>query len=149
MLAGLLATVTVLLLVVLIGAPLALWREARLHAAADAARSEAVRALVDLHMQQGLAADVRGSRLEAALFFAHAARLAREDPVRERYNRIRVHTWLENALVPVRALPHPGEELVDLAFHPGGRLLLTRTQTHRVRLWDLVTGQPLPWVPDA
>jgi hypothetical protein len=95
------------------------------HAEADAARVEAERAVVDLFVTTGLAADERLHRAEAALWFASAAlRSPPESHVRWA-NRLRAKLWSRTIAVPVRAFRsrHPAEEIT---FDPSGRYLLCR-----------------------
>jgi WD40 repeat protein/tetratricopeptide (TPR) repeat protein len=154
--ASLAAAVAALLVVAAAGATAAAFRLG--HAARDAEdarkREEAARqaqelTLADTYVAQGVAALERDDPARAALWFAHAARLARDDPERERANRVRVRAAARQAPVPVHAFPHPGQELTQLAFHPDGRHLLTLSREQRCLVWDLDRGQPLGWVSDA
>jgi WD40 repeat protein/Flp pilus assembly protein TadD len=101
--------------------------------------------LADLHTAQGVMAGERGQPAQAVLWFAHAARLSQQDPEREHANRARVRSWARATPVPVRAWPHPGQELLHLAFQPGGRYLLTVSRQDRCVVWDVDKDRPLPW----
>ncbi len=60
---------------------------------AETARRKLALAFTDMHTSQGLVAGRRGDPAQAVLWFANAARLAKEDPDRDRLNRIRARTW--------------------------------------------------------
>jgi WD40 repeat protein/Flp pilus assembly protein TadD len=111
----------------------------------EAARRTAETTLADLHTAQGVMAGERGQPAQAVLWFAHAARLAQNDPEREQANRVRVRTWARASFVPVRSFPHPGQDLLLLVFHPGGRHLLTLSRQDHCIVWDLDRDRPLPW----
>src|SRR5262249_47161956 len=87
----------------------------------------------------------RGRAAEAVLWFAHAARLAREHPERAQANRVRVQAWSREACLPIQALAHEGRALKALAFRPGGEHLFTLTEDGRGTVYDLERGEPLPW----
>src|SRR5262249_51221173 len=101
--------------------------------------------LADTYVAQGVAALERDDPARAVLWFAHAARLSGDDPERERANRVRVRAALREAPLPVHVFPHPGQEMTLLAFHPGGRPLLTLSRRQRCLVWDLDREQPLEW----
>jgi serine/threonine protein kinase/WD40 repeat protein len=112
---------------------------------AEAARRAEQTTLTDLHTSRGLVAHESGNHAQAVLWFAHAARLAGPDADRRRANRARFRSWSRLVGAPLSALPHPGKGIVDLAFHPGGKYLLTVTDNHRYTVWDLERQRPLPW----
>ena len=130
-------------------------------ATADAERRKAETALADQCANTGLLASDQGRYAEAALWFAHAARLAQGDPARVRVNRIRARTWSRAAPFPVAARQLRGRRVVSLAFHPGGNLLLLGRPNGDYRLWDwrrdMVTPLPggerlleaVAWNPDG
>src|SRR5262249_17648496 len=96
-----------------------------------------------------LMAGTRNDPGQAALWFAHAARLAGAGTEREEANRIRAQAWGRLALQPVRALSHPADWLQQMTFHPSGRYLLTQTLDHantggECTVWDLVREPALP-----
>ena len=117
-------------------------RQARLGEAA--ARIAGENLLADMYTTRGLIADERADPQEALLWFAHAARLSRNDPARVRAARIRFATWSRRAILPAGALPHPGP-LAELAYSPDGRHLLACTLEGQRFLWDLGRMEPLPW----
>jgi WD40 repeat protein/serine/threonine protein kinase len=157
--AGLLATVAVLLVAITIGALIAAVWNGRLATDAEhaqgnekVARQKAELTVTDLYTSQGLMAGDRDDPAQAVLWFANAARLAGPGTERESNNRARVATWSRQALQPVRALAHPAEWVSSLQFHPSGQYVLT--QTHLVRqpevleegdwtLWNLAAEAPL------
>src|SRR5262249_13839142 len=99
----------------------------------------------DMHTTQGVIAGDQGNPALAVLWFANAARLARQDPEREHTNRVRVRTWSRQVPTPVRALPHPGQVLTHMSFHPHSWHLLTVSQQQKCTVWDLDQERPLPW----
>jgi WD40 repeat protein/serine/threonine protein kinase len=151
----LLAGMTALLLLLTlggIGGILWQWQKAE-HARqeADDARRSTVLMLADTYTSFGLAAGARDDPRQAVLWFAHAARLAGDDHERAEANRTRAAAWGRLALQPVRALVHPTEWIENnMAFHPGGRHLLTHgvdpaTEETDCRLWDLEREAALPF----
>jgi WD40 repeat protein/tetratricopeptide (TPR) repeat protein len=156
--AGLLATVASLLMLLTVSAAVAaVWME-RAAVDAERARQEAERArqseritrlegeslLTDMHTARGLTADERNDPAQALLWFANAARLAHTDPDRARGSRIRIRGWSRQAILPVHALPHQGP-LDDLTFSADARYLLTSSREGGPHLWDLDRDEPLPW----
>jgi WD40 repeat protein len=107
--------------------------------------------LTDMYTSFGLAAGGRDNPRQAVLWFAHAARLAGDDQERADANRIRAASWGRLAVQPFRALVHPAEWIENnMAFHPGGRHLLTHgyhpsTDDTDCRLWDLERESALPF----
>lgn len=126
-------------------------REQTQSALEDARRQHALAAktLVDLQTTSGLTSDERGEPSEATLWFANAARLAANDPDRERDNRARVRTWLRRCYVPLRAMEHPSPMLRSLAVHPGGRYLATAGTAGDCVVWDVEQEKALalPGIP--
>jgi WD40 repeat protein/tetratricopeptide (TPR) repeat protein len=150
--AGLAATVAALLVVAAVGASIAaIWLGRAAREADDARKKEeaARRAeqltLADTYVSQGVAALERDDPGRAILWFAHAARLSGDDPQREHANRVRVRAALREAPLPIHVFPHAGQEMTRLAFHPGGRHLLTLSRRQRCLIWDLDREQPLEW----
>ncbi len=150
--AGLAATVAALLVVAAVGASVSAVWLGRAAKDADDARQKEVAArraegltLADTYVSQGVVALERDDPALAVLWFAHAARLSGDDPERERANRVRVRAAVREAPLPVHAFPHAGQEMKGLAFHPGGRHLLTLSRGQRCLVWDLDREQPLEW----
>lgn len=114
---------------------------------ADNARKAIELNLVDLHTAFGLMADEQERPAQAALWFAHAAQLARHDPVRERDNRTRADIWSKQAPVPIRMLPQPGGQVAQVQLHPARTHVLIRTRKGECVLWDLASERQLA-LPD-
>jgi WD40 repeat protein len=135
------------------------WREAMaardLASQREAAEAEARRVaettLVDMHTTNGIIAGDQGENGRAALWFANAARQARDDPDRRQANVLRARTWGRRALAPLHALVADGAWPGDLLFHPGGHHLITtalldgKARDARYTLWDLDIERPLPF----
>ena len=114
---------------------------------AEKARQDAEETLVDAYTAFGVLADDAGQPAEAVLWFATAAELARSHPYQENANRVRVRAWLDRSPLPVQALPHEGQRIQHMAFHPGGKFLLVQGATGRQprwTLWDLQARRPVP-----
>jgi serine/threonine protein kinase/WD40 repeat protein/regulator of sirC expression with transglutaminase-like and TPR domain len=116
----------------------------RARAAADTARLQTLTTLADMYTGYGLITHVLGDPARAVLWFAEAARLD-QDPERQHASQVRFRTWSRYFATPVAALPHDGERISQLAFHPGGRHVLTVTARQRYLVWDLNREKPLPW----
>ncbi|MCI0464387.1 MAG: serine/threonine-protein kinase, partial [Gemmataceae bacterium] len=134
---------------------------------AQDARDVMLRTLTDMYTSHGLVAGERNDPAQAVLWFANAAQLAGAGTEQEGANRARVAAWGRQAFQPVRALKHPASWLDSLAFHPGGRHLLTHARwgdkfgEGDCILWDLVREAALPlpaqvgtassaaWTPDG
>jgi WD40 repeat protein/tRNA A-37 threonylcarbamoyl transferase component Bud32 len=112
-------------------------------AAATAARHDLALTLADSYTTLGLVAGERNDPAAAALWFARAVRQSKSDPEREFHNRVRYRNWAGAAFAPVAAL-QPTAPVSDLALHPGGRYLATRSGA-RHSVWDL--DRESPWVP--
>jgi WD40 repeat protein/serine/threonine protein kinase len=116
---------------------------------AEHAHRTTVLTLADMHTAAGLAAGARDDPRQAVLWFAEAARLAGDDRERAEDNRIRAAAWGRLAIQPVRAFKHPcGWVENNMAFHPGGRHLLTHgfdptTEKTDCWLWDLEREEAL------
>jgi hypothetical protein len=80
--------------------------EARVQA--ETARRKLALALTDMHTSQGVAAGQRDEPAQAVLWFANAVRLARENPERERLNRIGARTWARGAFTPIHGFRRTG-----------------------------------------
>jgi WD40 repeat protein/predicted Ser/Thr protein kinase len=163
--AALTAAVVTLVVVVAVGATAAAVHfaeqaetEKRLKTDAEQARANAEekeketrRTLADSYTSFGLAAGGRDDPRQAVLWFAHAARLAGDDLERADANRTRAAAWARQAVLPVRALVHPGEWVENnMAFHPAGRHLLTHGfkavgDGTTCMLWDLEAEVALPF----
>jgi eukaryotic-like serine/threonine-protein kinase len=116
----------------------------RQHTEAERARKEMERALAEMYTGSGLTAHDRGDPAEAFLWFASCARLERSTPETMLANRVRFRTWSRLLPVPLRALPHAGD-VRHFAFHPKGTHLLTIDAEGRLRIWDLEEEETIPW----
>jgi WD40 repeat protein/Flp pilus assembly protein TadD len=148
-LAALTAAVVLLLVMATIGSTAAALWMGRAAGRADQARQRVERTLSDMQVAQGLMAGERGRAAEAMLWFAHAARLARDHPARAEANRVRVQAWSRQVGLPLHALPHEGHALKAMALRPGGGHLLTLTDHGELRVWDLERGATVPWTRGA
>jgi serine/threonine protein kinase/WD40 repeat protein/tetratricopeptide (TPR) repeat protein len=122
----------------------AFWYQRVAYDASEAHR-HAEMTLTDMYTTQGIMAGDQGNSPLAVLWFANAARLAHQDSEREYANRVRVRTWSRLVPTPVRALPHPGQTLTHMSFHPQGWHLLTVSKQQKCIVWDLDQERPLPW----
>jgi WD40 repeat protein len=126
------------------------WREAAARAQAEILARQAREAMVlDLTTATGLAAGARGDGAQAVLWFAHAARLAGDDPVRAEAERSRAHAWSCLTPRPVHAVVQSDPWLDGVTWHPDGRHLLTHgydpaRDEGQCQLWDLKREQELP-----
>jgi WD40 repeat protein len=96
--------------------------------------------LADAHTSLGLIAAEQNNFYEAVLWFASAANLAHADPQRELANRTRFATWARRLAYPVGVLPHPGQDVTRIVFHPSDDYLLVFTGG-RYTIYDVRTGQ--------
>jgi serine/threonine protein kinase len=117
--------------------------------ASDRDRKAKETALTDTFTSLGLMANDRTEPAQAVLWFANAARLAQNDPGRQALNRLRVQTWERQLWTPLRALPHEGQRLLTLRFHPCGAYLLSRAKGDKYTLWDIDKERPLTLPVDA
>jgi WD40 repeat protein len=138
------ASLAVLLLAVTIGSVVTAVLFDRARHNERTARLAAENALVDAYTASGLTAAERGEHPLALLWFANAARLARNDPRRELADRIRVQTWRQQLAMPVRVLAHPDRVFRAIAFHPRLPYLLTVSTKDRATLWDLEQEKAIP-----
>jgi WD40 repeat protein len=156
--AGLTAALVLLMVGATVASVLAAAHFERTAANERAARQQAEEArrarelnLADTYTSFGLAAGARDDPRQAVLWFANAARLAGDDHERADANRIRAAAWGRQTVQPVRAFVHPAEWIENnMAFHPGGRHLLTHgvnpaNEETDCRLWDLEREEALPF----
>lgn len=115
-------------------------------------RRQRERSLLDTFTTLGVLADKQGEPAEALLWFAHAARSARQanEPERERVNQVRERTWQRQVYTPVQALDTRLPFFRGFAFHPGGRYLLAQSTgvddpSQQSCLFDLEQEKQLPF----
>ena len=113
-------------------------------AAATAARRDLALTLADSYTTLGLVAGERNDPAAAALWFARAVRQSEGDPERELHNRVRYRNWAAETFTPVAAI-QPTSRVTELALHPGGRYLATRSGARHYSVWEL--DREAPWVP--
>ena len=112
---------------------------------ARGAERAAIRTLADMSTRSGLAADAADDASRAALWFAHAAVIAGEDPVRREANRHRAAAWRATFPTPVRAIDSGFQYLGSLTWNPRyPALLLGSEPPGQCRVWDLSTDRPWP-----
>ena len=108
------------------------------------ARKTVQTTVVDMYTSQGLIAGEQGDRAQAALWFGNAIWQARkEDPERERYNRLRFHTWSQGLPMPTHALAHHGQWLKKICFDPTGQYLFALSTDGECTIWNLTTKRQL------
>ena len=164
MASGLAAAVALLLLLVAGGGVTAAFWFRDLANRAEVARQKEIQAqeslqtnVAEMHVTHGLLADDRGDWTLPPVWFAAAVHHSRHHPSLDHFNRLRFGNWSRAALRPIHVLPHDGLKLAELAYHPGGKHLLTRTGKFDVEknqqlepghcyVWDLETERPLPWL---
>jgi WD40 repeat protein/serine/threonine protein kinase len=100
-------------------------------------------ALFDMYTANGIKAGDSGNPAQAVLWFSSASGIAAHDTEREEANRVRILTWSREAASPLRALPHPGQSIRKIEFHPSDAYLLTLAQGDRATVWDLKEEKPL------
>ena len=100
--------------------------------------------LTDMYVTKGLVDADRGEAAKAMLWFANAARVAKNDPEREAANRTRFRTWNRKIVTPLLALPHPGVGIKQIAFHPTDRRFIVLTENSHCSVWDLPNGEGVP-----
>jgi WD40 repeat protein len=112
------------------------------------ARAAATFTVADLYTRSGLTAAERGDASRAALWFTHAAQIAKADPDRAAVNRLRAAAWTQECQEPVAAFETGLPHIEEMTFHPGGKaLLLTEINGGRAQVWNLETEEP--WLPAA
>ncbi len=115
---------------------------------AEAEARRAVLRLADNYTSRGLEDGNSTWNARAALWFANAAVLSRDDPQRVQANLIRVHNWLQGQWTLVAAVGPMDDGVNQLSFDPkDSRYLITFKQRGIIdappRIWDLATEQPL------
>ena len=111
------------------------------------ARRFADQTILDMYTASGLTASDQGKRIEAMLWFATAADMAKDDREREYVNRVRVHNWARRlpSLVRVRQGTFGiQQESQRITFHPSGNYLLAiRNDDKACVIWRLDTDRVL------
>lgn len=118
---------------------------------AESERIRSLNMLADMQTERGLLAAREGHSATAALWFANAALLTPHDSERQRANRLRASSWLNEAMAPAALLEFPDEDVRRFEFQPKGALLLTVSGI-TLRVWDWQNDEVLPWserLPDV
>lgn len=110
------------------------------------ARLDTERVLIDNYTESGLTADRRGDPRAALLYFANAVHASGNHPARDRHNRIRVHSWLNQMPIPTHAFPQPAQWNKHLSHHPTEPALLTVADGGQADWIDLATDHVHPLV---
>ncbi len=113
----------------------------------EAARGAAQTQLIESQTDLGLSAGEQGKPAQAALWFASAAQLARDDPERERANHMRSEAWNRVNYRPVRAF-QAGAAVKSLTFDASERYLLALSKTGGLSAWEVDGEVALPWIAE-
>jgi len=100
----------------------------------------ATRNLVRLHVANGIRLMNDGDLLGSLLCFTEALQLDAGSAKREEPHRIRIASVLRECPKLVGFFTHEAAIKQD-AFASDGRLVITASEDHTARLWDVVTGQ--------
>ena len=97
---------------------------------------------IDRYEAQGLRASAEKDFAKALLWFSSAAKLAADDPLRERVNRIRTRLWSPYVAIPTHAVAF-GKRQRSMEFSPDGRHLAIVSSEDEAWLWDW-QNEPTP-----
>lgn len=112
-----------------------------------AARAEATFTLADMYTRSGLTAARNKKPERAALWFAHAAIIAAEDPPRAATNGLRAATWRTEFPTAIRAFDTGYDHLHDIEWNPRqSALIVLAENVAEAQIWDLQSEQR--WQPD-
>src|SRR5439155_5456012 len=106
-------------------------------------RRIAEEALADSYLNPAFMETREGHLAGALPWLAKAAASSPPNEENWKVNQMRLRSWTQQVIPPANALPHPGDMVVDLSFHPRSRFLRTLTRAGRCHLWDLDRNQPL------
>jgi WD40 repeat protein/tRNA A-37 threonylcarbamoyl transferase component Bud32 len=112
---------------------------------ADRQKRLAEATLVDMQTNFGVIAQEQNNSPVAALWFASAVAIGEQTPEQQFANKVRFDLARREAVSPLRAFDHGGEELLDLRLHPDARYLLTQTKSGKFALWDVETEKKIPF----
>ncbi len=117
----------------------------RLAQESEAARQLSQTTLADMQTARGLRSLEANNYPEAMMWFATAAEQTPHDPQRQRNNRIRATSAMNNSPLPVAVFSCPERAKPErLEFQPGGPLLLS-VLPDSFQVWEILNEQPLPW----
>jgi WD40 repeat protein len=108
--------------------------------AEQAHAEESRQRLVRLHVAQGVHALDSGDWFTALLWFSEALRLEKDDPERAKVHRLRLGTVAEGCPRLVQIWFHDGP-VRHAQFSPDGKRVLTTSEDHTARVWDVATGE--------
>jgi serine/threonine protein kinase/WD40 repeat protein len=161
--AGLVAALTLCLLLGSVASTWLAFRAERFSRDADMRATEAMNSrddaerekrraditLADMSTSRGILAAEREHSGEAALWFAAAAdqSAAAVDPQRANNNRLRARNWMRQAVLPVAAVHMPCD-IVRVEFQPRGQLLLMLRSLGKVTVWAWREGNRLTWAEE-
>jgi WD40 repeat protein/tRNA A-37 threonylcarbamoyl transferase component Bud32 len=112
---------------------------------ADRQKRLAEATLVDMQTNFGVVAQEQNNSPVAALWFASAVAIGEQTPEQQFANKVRFDLARRDAVSPLRAFEHGGEELVDLKLHPDARYLVTQTKSGKFTLWDAEAEKKIPF----
>jgi WD40 repeat protein len=112
---------------------------------AERAQRAAQTRVIESQTDLGLFAGDQRKNPQAALWFAGAAELSRDDPQRRQANLVRFRVFNRINPRPLRAF-HAGEGVETMAFDPTERYLLALTKGGKLLVHDLEQDALLPWV---
>jgi WD40 repeat protein len=149
---AILSAAVVLIAVVGFGAVSWQWHRAEAKASAEeaanqeaqAARREAVAKQAELALNQGLALCEKGEVGRGLLWLARSLNLATEARAErlDRAIRVNLADW-QSQLSHARVAMRHSAPVLDLAFDPGGRTLVSVGKDWNVRFWDTRTGNEI------
>ncbi len=108
-------------------------------AEAETARAGATNTLADMYTRSGITAGEGGNPTLAALWFANAAILGTQDPVREGSNRLRAEAWRAEASTAMHAFDTGASFIRCLAWNPALPVVMVNSPESdgSILIWDL------------
>lgn len=107
----------------------------------QAARLATERSIIDSYTETGLTAHRNNDPREAILWFSNAVAASQNFPSREKYNRIRMQSWLSQVATPVQAFQPAKGWKKSLSYHFSGQFLLSLAATGECELLQLSNSQ--------
>jgi WD40 repeat protein/serine/threonine protein kinase len=133
--ASLSVATALLVIAVGIGSPVAAWR-------INQARQQFKLNVIRQYVSNGTRLANEGDLFESLLWYAEALRLDAGDPKREEPHRIRIASVLRQCPKLLQVFSH-GTMLYDAEFSSDGERLVTASDDHTARVWDVTTGAQL------
>ena len=124
--------------VLLVATAVSTWQAVRI----DRERQRFQRDVVRQYVANGTRLVNDGDLFGSLLWYAEALRLDAGDPRREEPHRIRIASVLRQCPKLLNVFSH-GEMLYDAKFSKDGNRLVTSSDDHTARVWDVTTGQQL------